>query len=70
MNQYKVTNVVWDYDGDEDVNLPTFDKTAFEVSVNDDNDVEDVIADKLSDWGGYTVKSFNYEKQLSNEDTL
>jgi hypothetical protein len=62
MTKYKVTNVVWDYDGDEDVNLPTFDKIPFEVSVNDGDDVEDVIADKLSEWGGYTVQSFNFTK--------
>ena len=62
ITKYKVTNVVWDYDGDEDVNLPTFDKAPFEVSVNDGDDVEDIIADKLSDWGGYTVHSFNFTK--------
>jgi hypothetical protein len=62
ITKYKVTNVVWDYDGDEDVNLPTFDNAPFEVSVNDGDDVEDIIADKLSDWGGYTVHSFNFTK--------
>lgn len=61
---YKVTNVVWDYDGDEDVNLPSFNDKPYEVTIepysDEEGDIEEQIADKLSEFGGYCVQSFNY----------
>ena len=57
---YKVTNIVWDYDGDEDVNLPTSNEVTIEPYSDEESDIEEQIADKLSEFGGYCVESFNY----------
>lgn len=50
----KVTNIKWETDGAEDVNLPT------EVDVPDNVD-EDMIADYLSDTYGFLVESLYYD---------
>lgn len=50
----KVTDIIWDTDGEDIDNLPE------EVNIPDDID-EDDIADYLSDEYGWCVESFNIE---------
>lgn len=56
----KITDIVWDVDDDDDVELPT------EIVYNcDDNvsekDIDDSIADLVSDDYGYCIDSLDYE---------
>lgn len=56
----KITDIVWDVDDDDDVELPT------EIVYNcDDNvsekDIDDSIVDLVSDDYGYCIDSLDYE---------
>jgi hypothetical protein len=62
----RVFDIQWDTDG-EDVDLPSEVELSFEDGELLDSDgssidVEELIADKLSDEYGWTVSSFDYER--------
>lgn len=65
---YHVTDIEWDADdeelGETDVST-NFAPEECEVEVYERNcDLDDVIANKLSDEYGYCVKGFNYERKV------
>lgn len=55
---YKITDIDWDTEGEE-VDLPT--KVQIDVDIEENDDVDDILASRLSDEYGWTVNSFNYE---------
>jgi len=70
----KFTNIVWDYDGDEDVeddNIPPAPDLPTELvaEVDDGLDVQNDGADFLSDEYGFCVHSFDFEI-LDEEDHI
>lgn len=58
--KYLVSDIIWDEEENEDTILPN--EVAVEVVVYPDEDVIDIIAEKLSDDYGFCVESFSYEK--------
>lgn len=64
MRKYKVENIQWDCDGDEEV-LASLPKE-MEVNVDeslDSDEVMDFISNKISDETGYCHNGFNYHKE-------
>lgn len=63
----KVTNIDWDVNDEEDeftdkdLDLPGIVILTLK-DVNDDDDMDDIIADRLSDKYGFCVNSFEWEE--------
>lgn len=53
-----VTNIEWDTDG-EDCDLPT--STELEIEHDEEDDLDAIIADALSDKFGFCMFDFNYD---------
>jgi len=62
---YKITDIEWDTEGEE-VNLPT--KVQVDIMVDEDDDIDDMLASRLSDDYGWTVNSFHYEDVTPTHD--
>ncbi len=60
-SKFSVKNISWDTDGEE-VDLPT--STTLEVELEEDDDIDTVIGDALSDKFGFCLFSFDYEKAI------
>ena len=64
--KFKITNIEWDYDGEnpQDLSLPT--ETTITIDVSDEGkdldacEMVDVIADKLSDKYGFCFFGMSY----------
>ena len=57
--KFRCTDIVWDTDGD-DVTLP--DSMEVTVDVEDGDDLDEILADALSDETGWCVDSFHSEE--------
>jgi hypothetical protein len=60
MKNIKVTNIVWDTDG-EDVDLPT----SLEIKVPKNLDVENELSDLITQKYGWLISSLNYREVSS-----
>lgn len=71
VKKFKITDIIWDQDEDDDTKLPK----EFEIDVEVDDyidfrspiDVGDWIGDAISDKYGYCHYGFNYE-EVKNEN--
>lgn len=59
ITKVKATDIEWDTDGKKISDLP--DTTIIEIEHEDDDDLEDLVADTLSDKFGFCIFSFNYD---------
>ncbi len=57
-NTFAIKNISWDTDGEE-LDLPT--STTLEVEHEEDDDLDTLIADALSDKFGFCMFSFDYD---------
>lgn len=55
---YEITDIKWDTEGEE-VDLPS--KVQIDIMVDEGDDIDDMLASRLSDDYGWTVNAFHYK---------
>ena len=57
MLKVRITNILYDTDGEDDIELPQ----EFVVTVEDNEDVEDQLSDYITEQTGFCHRGFLYE---------
>ena len=57
MLKVRITNILYDTDGEDDIELPQ----EFVLEVEDNEDVEDVLSDYITEQTGFCHRGFFYE---------
>lgn len=57
MLKVRITNILYDTDGEDDIELPA----EFVVTVEDNEDVEDQLSDYITEQTGFCHRGFLYE---------